>query len=169
MPKKHCQEVLKMEFLVSQGKTVLVDEIDQDLSQFKWCYHFIHSDNYYVERRVNGDVTYLRRIILERILGHPIDPGFVVDHINGDGLDNRRSNIRMVTAQQNQWNKRKSTKPTTSIYKGVSKLKSGKCVARIKINGILKYVGTFNSEIDAAHAYDNAASNMFGKYANTNF
>lgn len=75
--------------------------------------------------------------------------GDVVDHINRNKLDNRRSNLRLVTQSQNTFNspKRKGTK---SIYRGVTKSKSGTWVANYR----MRHIGCFKTEIEAARAYD---------------
>ena len=106
--------------------------------------------------------------------------GQIVDHINGDPLDNRRENLRIVTNQQNAWNaagaKSINGKPTSSRFKGVfKKTCKTQCgdyvywVARVKANGkdITVYHG--KDEIEAACMYDLAAQNYFGDYARLNF
>jgi hypothetical protein len=94
------------------------------------------------------------------------------DHIDGDGLNNQRSNLRAASPRQQQMN----TKPKggTSVYKGVSWLKwksgsGGKWQASIRINGRLTYLGLFSDEVEAAQAYDAAAALMFGEFARLNF
>jgi hypothetical protein len=94
---------------------------------------------------------------------------FHVDHINGDRLDNRRSNLRLATNQQNCWNQGLS-KRNTSGYKGVSwhsrDLIFG---AHIRINGRQKTLGEFADAISAARAYDAAARRHYGEFARLNF
>ena len=95
--------------------------------------------------------------------------GSHIDHINGNKLDNRRSNLRHVNNQQNHWNREKS-KSNTSGYKGVSFDKSrGKYEASIMKDGRKRFLGYFNDPKDAAVAYDNAAFFYFGEYARPNF
>lgn len=92
-----------------------------------------------------------------------------IDHISGDKLDNRRSNLRAVSNQQNHWNMKKG-KSNTSGYKGVSfEKRRGKYEAYITIDGRKKFLGYFYDPIDAAVAYDNAAFFYFGEYARQNF
>ena len=157
------------EIQLTRGKVALIDDIDSDLSEFNWCYHYMHSNNCYAERRANHKVVYLHRVILERMIGCPVESGFVCDHIYGDGLDNRRSNLRVITNQQNQWNKRRNETPKSSQYKGVSKASGGKWTARIKFNMRLKHLGTFKTEVEAALAYDKAAISLYGDFAKPNF
>jgi hypothetical protein len=94
--------------------------------------------------------------------------GFETDHINGNRLDNRRSNLRLVTHQQNQWNRRKKAN-ATSKYIGVT-ADSGKWRARIHdLSGRLIGLGYYDKEETAARVYDKAALEMRGEYARLNF
>ena len=94
--------------------------------------------------------------------------GEIVDHRNGDGLDNRRDNLRLCVGKENQGNRRLS-KNNKSGYKGVClDNRRGQWVATIYKNRKPIYLGSFNSAIDAANAYDNAAIGYFGDFALTN-
>lgn len=110
---------------------------------------------------INGKRVRLGRAIMEAPCG------IVVDHINGNPLDNRRQNLRFCTIQQNNFNRR--AVGGTSVYKGVRKTKSGKWSSAIRINGADTYLGTFASEEDAARAYDTAARVHHGEFACVNF
>jgi hypothetical protein len=91
-----------------------------------------------------------------------------IDHINGNGLDNRRCNLRSATNSQNQANRRKQ-KNTSSIYKGVTWNKHAKkWLSQVKFNYEGIYLGLFISEIDAAIAYNAKAKELFGEYARIN-
>ena len=82
----------------------------------------------------------------------------IVDHINRDPLDNRRANLRSATSSQNQWNKSMS-RNNASGYRGVSwDKRKQKWVAQIAVNGHRRFLGYFADAIDAAKAYDKAAS-----------
>jgi len=84
--------------------------------------------------------------------------GLVVDHINHNGLDNRKSNLRVATRWQNAQNRRKTSKRTASIYKGVSWNKRDKrWFAEIRVNDKCRDLGYFEDETAAAKAYDEAA------------
>lgn len=104
---------------------------------------------------------------------HSFIAGFTfTDHINGCGLDNRRGNLRPATAQQNAQNSRGKKKGRISRYKGVSPNRNNKrnpWSVFIRVNGDSRYVGCFPTESEAAWAYDEAAVEAFGQYANTNF
>lgn len=97
-----------------------------------------------------------------------LDPkqGFVVDHVNGNGMDNRRCNLRVVTALQNSWNRHKRTIGSSS-FKGVWG-RPGRWLAAITVRGVRKHLGTFVVEEDAAAAYDAAAVAAFGEFAAVN-
>lgn len=95
--------------------------------------------------------------------------GLEVDHINRDRLDNQRQNLRVVTRQQNaQW--RQGLPNSTSRFKGVGLYKRRNIWrAYIKTNGKIIHLGYFDSEEDAARAYDTSAKRLFGDFAYTNF
>jgi hypothetical protein len=94
-----------------------------------------------------------------------------VDHRSGDGLDNRRSNIRQASARQNQFNRGKQRGTWTSAYKGVSwnPRPGGSWMARIRLSGRTRYLGRFRTEIEAAAAYDVVAAAHHGEFASLNF
>ena len=101
------------------------------------------------------------------ILGAP--RGLMVDHKNGNGLDNRRENLRIATGSQNNANAPKRAN-CSSRFKGVSWFKNlQRWNAKIKINGRLKHLGYFTDEREAARAYDAAALEHFGEFARLNF
>lgn len=87
-----------------------------------------------------------------------------VDHRNGDGLDNRRANLRPATAAQNAANQQLSIANTTG-YKGVSLYRNGRFRASIQ----RRHLGYFDTAADAARAYDAAALDLFGDFAHLNF
>jgi hypothetical protein len=157
---------------LSQDKFAIVDSDDYDrLNTYKWCLSKTPRTNYAMRstkaRRIKGKRAKRKTILMHRfILNAP--PGLVVDHINHDGLDNRKSNLRLCTRKQNNHNKRPQGK--TSKYKGVyfSKLRK-KFIARIQMNGKTTYIGLFTDQIAAAKAYDKKARELFGEFAYLNF
>ena len=92
-----------------------------------------------------------------------------LDHINGNRSDNRVENLREATQNENQRNKRGSASGT-SQYKGVCWNKpSKKWRAQYRLNGVTYYLGSFDCEVEAAKAYDNAVRNLHGKFRRLNF
>jgi hypothetical protein len=94
--------------------------------------------------------------------------GMVVDHINGNGLNNRRSNMRNCTRAQNSANRRPK-RGAASPYKGVFPRPDGKFEASICHDGRKQYLGRFENEIEAARAYDKKAKELHGEFAYLNF
>lgn len=94
-----------------------------------------------------------------------------VDHINPSAtLDNRKENLRLTTRQQNAQNRRKTSRATTSLYKGVSRSRNSNVwVAAIETQQKVHYLGQFRNEEDATRAYDIAAAKLFGEFAYLNF
>lgn len=148
------------------GLHALVDEIDVELvGQHLWTLNRRHG-NVYAEARIRDEQGQMRRVFMHRlILGFgPGDPE--VDHANGNGLDNRRQNIRPCTRSQNQANRKRLPAESSSQYRGVIWLKREK-VWRAHIKR--KFIGTFKCEVEAAKAYDRAALEHYGEFANLNF
>lgn len=115
--------------------------------------------------RINGRS---KKIWLHRLLMGNVQKGMVVDHIDGDGLDNRRSNLRVCTVSQNSMNSH-TNKSGSSKYKGVSFIGAKlRFRATILKDGKSKHLGLFNNEVDAAEAYNKAAMELFGEFAKLN-
>jgi len=95
------------------------------------------------------------------------EPKMIIDHIDGNGLNNCRSNLRFVTAKENAANRRKIA-PTSSSYKGVEVVR-GKIYAYIRVDGKKQHLGTFATQEEAARAYDAAALLQWGDKASLNF
>jgi len=106
---------------------------------------------------------------MHRLVIH-IPPSMYCDHINHNGLDNRKANLRPAIHTQNIWHRRKFKKHSRSKYKGVDWANDMKrWRARIRVNGKRIYLGSFTSEIAAAHTYDSAARKHHGDFAALNF
>lgn len=147
------------EIPLTQGKVALVDDEDYpELSKFKWHAHKDHN-TYYAGRAspgVNGKQHHIRMHAI--IVRTP--KGMHTDHINGNGLDNRRCNLRIVTTRGNGQNRHC---PKTSKYPGVSWHKRDrKWQAEIQIGGKHRSLGYFDIESEAATAYRVACVSMIG-------
>lgn len=154
---------------LTQGKVALIDEGDAPLVlPYRWHRRYSpreHTD--YAGRSIllpNGKphLVFMHSVILLPI------PGLVVDHRNGDGLDNRRENLRYATTSQNGGNRRIGAN-NTSGYRGVDYRKRRlRWRARIAFEGERIELGHFGSPEEAARAYDLAARRLFGEFARLN-
>ncbi len=153
---------------LTKDQIAIVDNEDYRLiCENQWYAQKIR-DAYYAARRPKKQkIIYMHRLILENKLDRPLEKNEFVDHINRNGLDNRRDNLRIATRSQNQMNKKTQGK---FKYKGVSRDKNRKrWRARITFNKHRIHLGCFNDEIKAAKAYDEAAKKYFGEFARLNF
>lgn len=150
------------EIQLTQGKVALVDDADFEwLSQWNWCALRQRGNNRWYAVRGRNPLIYMHRLIL-----NPPE-GYESDHIDGGGLNNRRSNLRICTCSQNHMNRHRAW--GSSIYKGVYYYKRYmKWGARIQINRKQLHLGYFNSEIEAAKAYNKAAIKYYGEFARIN-
>lgn len=142
------------EVLLTKGKVAFVDDEDfERVSAFKWCASFDGRSNWYAKRTIRLDgkksVMGMHRFILNA------PQGYVVDHINGNTLDNTRKNLRIVTAQQNNANR---VRPRDNI--GIRFI-YGKWRAQISFNNRSVYLGGFNTKQDASTAYKDARKRLF--------
>ena len=150
---------------LTQNKFALVDDDDfKYLNRHKW-YALNTKYTSYVGMRIKGKP--IRMLRMHRIILNPKKEE-EIDHINGNGLDNRRSNLRIVTPIQNKRNRFKRG-VSSSKYKGVNWYKRDKkwCV-RIKVNCKYIFLGYFKSEIEAAMAYNKASLEYHGEYGRRN-
>ena len=127
------------------------------------------NNTFYAARGIRADKKRITLKMHRQIL-RPPDHLFV-DHMNHNGLDNRKANLRPATHSQNSFNRIISTRgDLSSKYKGVAWNRcKKKWQARIGIYGKRKYIGYFKDEIEAAKAYDRAAKKYHAEFANLNF
>ena len=155
---------------LTMGQKTIVDDCDAELvGRWKW-YAQKSGATFYARTNVTTYVDGKRKqlgVQMHRMIMQP-PPGFVVDHINGDGRDNRRCNLRLTSARLNRANSSKHK--GKSKFKGVNWVKKGNknWVASIRVHGKLHYLGVYHDQVDAAKAYDAAAKQFFGEYAKTN-
>lgn len=151
------------------GSSALVDACDfRSIAGLPWRLLRGHNGKQYAYARVGDVTTYLHRLIL----GAP--QGLEVDHLSGDGLDNRRANLRLATQSQNSANswkpRRADGAATTSQYKGVSWDRTrDRWQAKVTIHGVCRNLGRYDDEAEAARAYDAAALSAWGDFARVNF
>ncbi len=145
----------------------MVDDEDFDyLSGYKWhTASFCAGKNLYARRCVSKGNAEQTEISMHRAI-MKCNPGKDIDHIDSNGLNNQKSNLRECSDKENQHNRRKFT--GTSRFKGVWR-EGSKFRSALRVDGKLIHLGTFESEQDAAIAYDKAASKKFGNFARINF
>jgi len=155
---------------LSQGKFAIVDPDEYyRLSEYKWSASRVYNKFYAVR---TGPAEKGRRKKTIRMHREIVDipDGLECDHINGNSLDNRKANLRPATRQQNCWNNRKRRPRSLSKYKGVSYSSRGRpWKAMLTVNGKFIYLGSFDTQTQAAKEYDKAAKKYFGQYAKLNF
>ncbi len=147
---------------LTQGKVVLVDDEDfEKLNQYKWRLAK-RGKTIYAQTRFPNSV----QILMHRFLMNT-PQGMETDHIDGDGLNNQRNNLRICTHRENSMNQRK--RQGTSKYKGVYFRKDRKkWTTRIKVNGRTIHLGNFFEEDKAAMAYNAAAYIYYRNFAKLN-
>ena len=153
---------------LTQGRVAIVDDEDFDwLTQHKWYAHKVQGA-YYAGRTVKGGpkqyVLHIHRAIMGLRPGDKRD----VDHVNHNGLDNRKVNLRVCAHYQNLYNQGRRV-GAKSQYKGVTwNHQKKKWVAQITIGPRNINLGGYDSETDAAFAYNNAALKLRGSFAHIN-
>lgn len=149
------------EIKLTQNKYAIVDDEDfEKLSEYKWYYSHGYAKR---DSKINGKKTriYMHRLIMK-------DPsGFMIDHIDGNKLNNTKLNLRKCNNMENVRSQRKNIiRGKTSIYKGVYFDKNRKLFSSsITVNRKVINLGRFTNEIDAAKEYNKAALKYFGEFA----
>jgi hypothetical protein len=147
-----------MNVTISGKYTMLID--DDDLRWIQGKNIHVNSKGY-AEVRWGGRKSPTSRLVHRMIMGEP--NGIHIDHINGNPLDNRKSNLRLATRSQNMINSR-VYESNTSGQRGVTRHGSG-WVARIQLQGKRKHLGYFQSFEEACSAYKDASTLLHGSFA----
>ena len=146
----------KIKMTNSELCAVVDDDYYEAVIQHTW-----HLNKGKPKATIDGKLIYLHTFLLGRAANK------VIDHINGDGLDNRISNLRHCSQGQNIMNT--MSRGGVSKYKGVDYQKrTGRWRARVRANGVEFHLGYYQSEENAALAYNEAAKTLHGEYARLN-
>lgn len=151
--------------IIVGGEIALVDSGDLErISAHRWWLRRAYGsrDKVYVYTQFCGRTVYLHRFLLDA------GPDVSVDHVDGNGLNNRRTNLRLGTVSQNNANRGGYSNRTG--FRGVYfKRRNGTYQARLSSNGVARSLGHYADPADAARAYDAAALGAFGEFARLNF
>lgn len=154
---------------LTQGKVAFVDDEDLERVMAAGPWHLWRARSgrrtMYAKHSSNRLPNQMTVLLHRFILG--AEPGQLIDHINGDGLDNRRANLRFCSASQNIQNQGKAH-TGTSRFKGVH-WNRARCRWYARGGPHQRYLGSYDVEEEAARAYDVAARDAFGEYARLNF
>ena len=154
---------------LTKGRFAIIDIEDSErVNQYKWSVNDKQKNHYAIATKVINKERHTKR--MHRVVMGVTDPNVIVDHINHNGLDNRKSNLRICTFSQNM----KNTTPRVggnSKYLGVSfkKQRTFKMyVAQIQCDKKKYHIGYYETEKEAALAYNKRALELFGEFANLN-
>lgn len=154
---------------LTKGKIAFIDAVDfPRVSEWSWCAYEPHDSIWYSRANTaNSDGGRWYVSMHQFIMQQP--PGYEVDHVNSDGLDNRRCNLRVCIHKENMRNMVRRCLGS-SRYKGVSWYARYGCWrAYIVVDAKQSHLGYFSDELQAAQAYDRAAKELFGDFARPNF
>lgn len=159
---------MKIINLINSDKFVMVDDCDfEHLIKFRW--HILKGKRTNYCKIMTGKRDNRKSVLMHRFLLNP-SKGMEVDHVDGNGLNNQKSNLRICTAAQNRSNQIRNRPNKTSKFKGVSwNRESKKWVSNIQHNKNPMFLGFFSNEIEAAKSYDQAAKECFKEFAYLNF
>lgn len=151
---------------LTRGMSATVDYEDFEfINQFNWCVRTNRGSHYYAVSKIGGKIIYMHRLIMNA------KPGEAIDHIDGNGLNNTRINMRLATQGQNNMNSIRSQR-NTSGFKGVSychdKFRNKPWRALIRFSKRLIHIGCFDTPEEAAIAYNKVALLYFGEFARIN-
>lgn len=157
------------EIPLTQGRFTLVDDADyEQLNKQKWYAHQSRNVWYVRSNSLPVNDKQLSILMHRVILGLQHGDGKQVDYIDGDGLNNQRSNLRICTNAQNQHNRRQKV-TGQSRFKGVTRHRQSKrWIAQINRHSAQRYIGSFDTEEEAAEAYNEKARELHGEYAYLN-
>lgn len=150
---------------LSNGLVAVIDDEDAAaVLAYRWHAQPRRHTTYAYRCFVNAEKKWSTQALHKFLTGYA-----VTDHVNGDGLDNRRANLRAATTPENGRNRRRGDN-NTSGYKGVSlQRSSGRWVAHLQSEVRRLHLGRFSTPEEAARAYDEAARELYGDYAALNF
>ena len=148
--------------LVNGGVAFVDDEDYEKVRGYRWR-SFTRPNTTYARTCNKGSTLLMHRLIMDA------PPGTVVDHLDHNGLNNCRQNLRLCTQQQNLWNRKRRGKCPRSPYLGVAVLPNGRYETRLRVDGRVAYLGTFTNERDAALMYDAVVRRTRGEFATLNF
>ena len=156
---------MKEIILSKKFKALVDDECFELLNQWKWSAS-INKNKVYAERKstING---ISKKIKMHRLILGIKNPKLVVDHIDGNGLNNQKCNLRICSIKENSCNRNVAKNKKQSKYLGVH-LNYNKWYAQIRHNKKLINIGPFETDLDAAKAYNNKAIELHGEFANLN-
>lgn len=157
-----------MQIALTQGQVATIDAEDFEMiSQYKWCANK-RKHRWYAVGYVRGSSKTKAKLVYMHRLIAKAETGYDVDHIDGNGLNNTKSNLRSATRSQNMQNER-NLRGGTSIYKGVYfNAKRNRWIVEMKIETKKKHIGQFKTELEAARAYNLNALKHYGEFARLN-
>lgn len=144
------------------GMKSIIDDADFNLvSKYKWCPRWsARAKQHYASAPVNGARVDMHRFLMDS------PKGMCIDHINHDGLDNRRENLRICTNAENSRNRRGANRNSKSGIRGVYFHKQAKTwFAEVRVNGKKVYLGSFKTPDEAAKVMPAALKKHFGSFA----